>query len=161
MGETNVTRNWVIRSTPFADSQARARTHAVAMETTIRLLLVGADPRVRRGVSMRLASESDMAVVGEACDSPTAMSACAALGPCVVVLDLGVRDANGCISLNQLRELAQSNRVVVLSLDNDPRLRQLTEQAGAAALVDKLGDPDHLLAAIRTVAAEINWKQRM
>ena len=102
---------------------------------------------------MRLASECDLVVVGEECDPRSAASACAALRPCVVVLDLGVRDANGCINLDQLRELAQSNRVVALSLDDGPRLRELAEQAGAAALVAKLGDPDELLAVIRAAAA--------
>jgi len=121
------------------------------MEATIRLLLISADARVRRGLSMRLGTESDLVIVGQACDTGSASSVAAALHPCVVVLDLGVRDADGRLNLDQLRGLAQSNLVVALSLDDDPRLRELAEQAGAAAFVAKLGNPDQLLAAIRNV----------
>ncbi len=124
------------------------------MNSPIRLLLVGADARITRGLSMRLASESDIVIAGYATDITAAGRDAAALRPCAVVVDLGTRDAAGRTNLSELRELARSSPVVVLSMDDDPALRQVAHQIGAAALVAKDGNTDQLLATIRSVAAQ-------
>ena len=129
-----------------------AGTDPERMDDRIRLLLVGPDARIRRVLAMRLASEPDLVVVGEAGDVPGARAAASELQPAVIVVDLGARDARGCVDLEPVRQLAPLHRVVALAIDDSRCLLDEAREAGAAALVAKQGDPDELLAVIRRVA---------
>jgi DNA-binding NarL/FixJ family response regulator len=118
----------------------------------IRLLVVDDDARVRRGLRMRLASEPDVEVVGEAGDGLTALRLAHALRPDVVLMDLLLPVMDGIQAIRELQRSAPACRVVAFSVRDNATTQQEAEMAGAATFVAKQEGPDLLLAVIRRVA---------
>jgi DNA-binding NarL/FixJ family response regulator len=69
----------------------------------------------------------------------------------VVVLDLSLGDLHGLEVLDRLKAEARSPKVIVHTGLYSPDLAARALSRGAAAFLVKTGDPDELLAAIRTV----------
>ena len=118
----------------------------------IRLLVVDDEARVRRGLRMRLASEPDLEVVGEAGDGATALHLALALRPDVVVIDLLMPGMDGFEATRLLRTAVPASAVLVFSIRDEVTTWHEAALAGAAAFVAKQEGPDRLLAAIRAVA---------
>ena len=119
----------------------------------IRLLVVDDEARVRQGLRMRLALEPDLEVVGEAADSETALHLALLLRPDVVVIDLLMPGMDGLQAIRLLRTTLPASRVLAFSIRDELSTRRETAAAGAAAFVAKQDGPEHLLAAIRDIAA--------
>jgi two-component system, chemotaxis family, chemotaxis protein CheY len=68
--------------------------------------------------------------------------------PDIVLLDLVMKGMYGLEVLTKLRELDPDARVIVLSADIQTSSRQLVNDAGAAAFLNKPIAPDELLAAV-------------
>ncbi len=122
------------------------------MKTLIRVLVVDDEARVRQGLRMRLASEPDLAVVGEADDGPTALHLALELRPDVVLLDLLLAGMDGIQTTRMLQAAVPASRIVAFSIREDVLTRRAAASAGAAAFVGKQEGPELLLAAIRDTA---------
>jgi DNA-binding NarL/FixJ family response regulator len=120
----------------------------------IRVLIVDEQAEVRRGLRMRLAVEPDMAVVGEAGDVDGALALAQALEPDVIVVDIGMRRANGVDTIKRLRAAAPAAAEVVLTLRGDEDTRAQAQEAGAQAFIEKVGRADALLQVIRGLAQQ-------
>ena len=118
----------------------------------IRLLVVDDEARVRQGLRMRLASEPDLEVVGEAGDGPAALHLALALRPDVVLLDLLLPGMDGIEATRLLQAAVPASSVVAFSVRDDATTRREATSAGAAAFVGKQEGPDLLLATIRDAA---------
>jgi two-component system chemotaxis response regulator CheY len=70
--------------------------------------------------------------------------------PDVVILDLVMRGMYGLEVLQKLRELDSQARIVVVSADIQTSSRELAQQAGAAAFVNKPFDKAEILTALET-----------
>jgi DNA-binding NarL/FixJ family response regulator len=123
------------------------------MMNRIRLLVVDDEARVRQGLQMRLALEPDLEVVGEAADGETALHLALLLRPEVVVIDLLMPDMDGLQAIRLLRLATPASGILAVSIRDGMAVRRETAAAGAAAFVAKQDGPDHLLAAIRDIAA--------
>jgi two-component system nitrate/nitrite response regulator NarL len=115
----------------------------------IRILIVDGQAEVRSGLRMRLAIEPDMAVIGEAGNAEEAFALAQALDPDVIVVDIGMRGADGVNMLKHLRTAAPAAAVVVHVLHGDETMSAQAQQAGAAAFLEKNGGAADLLQAIR------------
>jgi len=115
----------------------------------IRILIVDGQAEVRLGLRMRLAIEPDMAVIGEAGNVEEAFALAQALDPDVIVVDIGMRGADGVNMLKHLLTAAPAAAVVVHVLHGDETMRAQAQQAGAAAFLEKNGGAADLLQAIR------------
>jgi DNA-binding NarL/FixJ family response regulator len=120
----------------------------------IRVLIVDGQAEVRRGLRMRLAIEPDMAVVGEAGDVDAALALAQALNPDVIVVDIGMRGADGVDTIKRLRAAAPAAAEVVLTLRGEEDTRVRAQEAGAEAFIEKVGRTDALLQAIRCLAQQ-------
>jgi DNA-binding NarL/FixJ family response regulator len=120
----------------------------------VRLLLVDAQPAVRKGLRMRLTLEPDLEVVGEAGGADEAISLVKALGPDVVLMDVEMPDADGIAATETMRAVAPGSAVVIFTLLDDTATRARARAAGAAAFVAKHQTEETLLAAIRRAAVE-------
>ena len=118
----------------------------------IRLLIVGDQPGVRKGLLMRLAAEADFDVIGEAADGQTALRLATVLCPDVVLLDVDMPSLDGLVTASELRSLCPYVSIIMLSFQDDVLTRSLAEQAGAAAFVAKCLPAAILLSAIRQVS---------
>ncbi len=98
-----------------------------------------------------LASEGDIAVVGEAGDGAALLDLVADTVPDVVIMDIGMPGMNGIEATQHLSTERPEIRVIVLSGYSDKRFVLEALNAGAAGYVIKASAADELPRAIRAV----------
>ena len=111
-----------------------------------RILVVDDSGLARRGT--RRVLEGAGYSVAEAEDGMVALERYFVEKPDLVLLDLVMKGMYGLEVLTKLRQLDPDARVIVLSADIQTSSRQLVNDAGAAAFLNKPVAPDDLLAAI-------------
>jgi DNA-binding NarL/FixJ family response regulator len=121
----------------------------------IRVLLVDDEPKVLRGLRMRLGLEADIRVVGEAADGATAIDLAGRLSPDVVLMDVNLPVLDGITATQQLAARVPQAAVVMLSLHDDRATIGRALAAGAVAFVGKQQMDGDLLAAIRMAAVKV------
>lgn len=122
----------------------------------IRVLLADDDPKVRRGLRMRLELEPDLAVIGEAGDGRAAVAQAQELAADVVLMDVRMPGLDGIEAANALRAGALGPAVIMVSLCDDGETKQRSLQAGAASYVCKHEPAEALIAAIRAARPQPN-----
>jgi len=118
----------------------------------IRLLLVDDHAMVREGIRNLLELQADMTVVGEAATGREAIEKARALKPAVVVLDVSLPDLEGRRVAREVRAVAPSARIVVLTAHEDEDSMLHLCQAGVSGYVLKHSSTAELIEAIRTAA---------
>jgi len=110
------------------------------------VVLVDDLPEVRTMVRVALNVETDLTVVGEADTGAQGVEAVARLQPHVVILDLRLPDMAGRDAFRAIRSAAPHSRIIIYAGgDSDRRWYE----SQAALFIQKIGDIDNLLAAIR------------
>ena len=132
---------------------SRPGRHTGDVMEPIRVLLVDDEPKVLRGLRMRLGLEADIRVVGEAADGATAVDLAGLLSPDVVLMDVNLSVVDGITATRELTARVPHAAVVMLSLHDDQGTVDRAVAAGAVAFVGKQQMDGDLLGAIR-VAAE-------
>jgi two-component system nitrate/nitrite response regulator NarL len=97
----------------------------------VRLMVVDDHTLFRRGLVALLASDSSLAVVGEAGDAGEAVRKAAALQPDVILLDNHLPGASGIQALPGLKEAAPAARIILLTVSEDEQDLQAALRAGA------------------------------
>src|SRR5580765_7043363 len=131
---------WLCRS-------AREVTMAPVTEPAIRLLVVDDHLMVREGLRSMLGGE-EIEIVGEASTGGEAVRIAADLSPEVVLLDLELPDMDGLTVLRQLKEIAPTLPVLVVTMHDDPALVRRAVRNGESVL-----DPGLLRAVVDGDAA--------
>jgi len=119
---------------------------------TTRVLIVDDSALTRR--SLRQILETAGCDVVEAEDGLVALERYFLDKPDVVMLDLVMRGMYGLDVLHKLRELDADARIVVVSADIQSSSRELAEEAGAKAFVNKPFDKAEILGALSTALVE-------
>ncbi len=96
-----------------------------------------------------LECEDDLLVVGETDNGHHALREVRRLQPQIVLLDLGLPDADGLETISQLRSEAPETKVVVLTMYDDSDYVLHAIAAGAAGCVAKAGHSPGVLASLR------------
>jgi DNA-binding NarL/FixJ family response regulator len=117
----------------------------------IRLLIVDDQPLIRRGLSMMLAAEPGIEVVGQAADGLDAVTQALAQAPDVVVMDLQMPRASGVVATREIAAKLPATRVVVLTTYDDDELVFEAIRAGAHAYLLKDASEAEVLGTIRCV----------
>jgi NarL family two-component system response regulator LiaR len=119
----------------------------------IRVLIVDDHAVVREGLRAFLELQSDIEIAGEAADGAQAVRQAKQLAPDVILMDLVMPGLGGVDAMQQLRAVAPSSRVIVLTsfLDDDRLLPAI--QAGATGYLLKNVAPAELVRAIRAAQA--------
>ena len=115
----------------------------------IKILLVESQLRIRQGLKMRLALETDIQVIGEASDSQSGMQLAFELNPNVVVMEVEWTVLDCFSAIQSLHGKMPEAKIIALSLYDDETIRNLARLAGAADFVAKSSGPQALLSAIR------------
>jgi two-component system response regulator NreC len=122
------------------------------MSDPIRVLVADDHTIVRSGLSLLLASEADIDVVGEAKDGAQAVAMTADLNPHVVLMDIGMPKVNGFEATRQIKEAMPEVNVLVLTMHrSDEYFFQMLE-AGASGYVLKGAETSELVSAVRAVS---------
>jgi two-component system response regulator DesR len=116
-----------------------------------RLLVVDDDARVRAAIRRTIALEADLIVVGDAFDAPSAIALARRTTPAVALVDVLLPDEPGGLLLLGALSRWQGCAVVAMSVRGE--LRNAAMGAGAFAFVEKDGDIDAILRAVRAAAA--------
>ena len=119
----------------------------------ITVLLVDDHALIRKGFRLILDAEADIQVVGEAADGTTAVSACSALRPDVVLMDVRMPGRDGIEATGDIVAAGLPSRVLILTTFDLDDYVYAGLRAGASGFLLKDTQPDDLVAAIRTIAA--------
>ena len=118
----------------------------------IRVLLCDDHALIRRGIRDTLSDAPDIEVVGEAGDYGE-LRALLRTTPCdVLVLDINLPGRSGLDVLHVLKDEGAQLRVLVVSMYPEDQYAIRALRAGAHGYVNKGGDPQLLVQAVRTVA---------
>jgi two-component system, NarL family, response regulator NreC len=108
---------------------------------------------VRSGLRMLLESDGDFEVVAEAGTADEAVRAARLEKPDVVLLDVVMPGRSGLEALGDVLAAAPETKVLVLSMQDDPRYVREAFAAGASGYLLKEAADAELVAALREVAA--------
>jgi DNA-binding NarL/FixJ family response regulator len=127
----------------------------------IRVILCDDHALIRRGIRDTLSDAADIQVVGEAGDYGELRTLLRTLGsadaakslPCdVLVLDINLPGRSGLDVLHVLKDEGTPLKVLIVSMYPEDQYAIRALRAGAQGYVNKAGDPQLLVQAVRTVA---------
>jgi DNA-binding NarL/FixJ family response regulator len=132
----------------------------------IRVLIASEPALFREGLSLFLAQQEDMQVIGEADDGPQAVRMAEALQPDILLLDVQMPQAGGLEILPNIRTRSPRTNVLIVSgvLDNafvlDAAFIAEALLQGAMGYLLKTATQADLIKAIRITHAGELWAQR-
>ena len=120
---------------------------------SIRVLVVDDHAVVRTGLRRVLDAEADIETVGEAPNAERAVFEAMAHKPDVVLMDVVMPGKSGIEIIPTLQQNAPEAKVLVLSMQDDPRYLREAFDAGASGYVLKEAADTEVVDAVRAVAA--------
>jgi len=120
----------------------------------IRVILCDDHALIRRGIRDTLSDASDIEVVGEASDygELRALMRTAAGAADVLLLDIHLPGRSGLDVMHALKDEGSPVKVLVVSMYPEDQYALRALRAGAHGYINKGGDPQQLVQAVRTVA---------
>ncbi|HLY86529.1 MAG TPA: response regulator transcription factor [Gaiellaceae bacterium] len=119
---------------------------------SIRILIVDDHAVVRTGLRLLLEAEDDLEPVGEAGNARDAVFQARVLKPEVILLDIVMPESSGLDVLPQLKHESPDVKVLILSMQDEPRYVREAFAAGASGYVLKEAADTEVVAAVREVA---------
>jgi two-component system response regulator NreC len=120
---------------------------------TIRVLVVDDHAVVRSGLRRVLDADAGIETVGEAADAERAVFEAIEAKPDVVLLDVMMPGKTGIEGMPALLQAVPDVKVLVLSMQDDPRYVREAFDAGASGYVLKEAADTEVVAAVKAVAA--------
>jgi DNA-binding NarL/FixJ family response regulator len=120
-------------------------------DTRTRVVIADDHAIVREGIRALLTAAPDVKVEGEARTGREAIDLAVSLQPDIILMDIAMPDLGGLEATIEIRRLAPSVRVVVLSQYGDREYVQRCLKAGVSGYILKSSAGADLLAAIRAV----------
>jgi two-component system, NarL family, response regulator NreC len=121
--------------------------------TAIRVLVVDDHAIVRTGLRRVLDAEDDIETVAEAPNAERAVFEAMEHRPDVVLMDVVMPGASGIEGMPALLRAVPETKVLVLSMQDDPRYVREAFEAGASGYVLKEAVDTEVVGAVRAVAA--------
>jgi DNA-binding NarL/FixJ family response regulator len=120
---------------------------------SIRVLVVDDHAVVRTGLRRVLDAEPDIETVGEAPSAERAVFEALQHSPDVVLMDVVMPETSGIEGMPALLQAVPDTKVLVLSMQDDPRYVREAFDAGASGYVLKEAADSEVVSAVRAVAA--------
>lgn len=116
-----------------------------------RILIVDDHPMMRDGLTMRINSQPDLLVCGEAACENEAVEMVMQTCPDLVLVDISLQSGNGIELVKRIRLLNAETKMLVVSTFQESLYAERALRAGALGYLNKQESNDKLLEAIRTV----------
>ena len=114
-------------------------------------MIVDDHPMMRDGLNMRISSQEDMDVCGEAATENAAVELFRQLCPDLVLIDISLKEGNGIELVKRIRLLNAATKMLVVSTFQESLYAERALRAGALGYLNKNESNEKLLEAIRTV----------
>jgi DNA-binding NarL/FixJ family response regulator len=115
----------------------------------ITVVIVDDHTLFRVGLREIFQDQDDIVVVGEAGDGATAVKLIAELRPAVLLLDVSLPGEDVTTTMRAVKAASPGTRVVIVSMQDEPRLIQELIALGARAYLLKSASWHELMAAVR------------
>ena len=116
-----------------------------------KILIVDDHPAVRDSLALRIGTQPDMEVCGEAADVSEALRLVAATQPDVAVVDISLKTGNGIDLIKRIKDRNDTIRMVVWSMHSESLYAERAIRAGAMGYVNKDQGSGIVIDAIRRV----------
>jgi len=116
-----------------------------------KVLIVDDHPAVREGLAVRITSQPDMELCGEADDVVEAIKLIEADRPDVVVVDIQLQTGSGLDLVERIKAHDESIGILIWSMYPDSLYAQRALQAGALGYINKRHATRRIVEAIRSV----------
>lgn len=120
----------------------------------IRVLITDDHEMIRNGLSSLIRGESDIHVVDVAQNGQEAVDICKNRDIDVVLMDVMMPVMNGVEATRAIKEKCPATRVLVVTINDEPRFIKEVLSAGASGYILKHSTKDEIVTAIRDVAAD-------
>jgi two-component system, NarL family, response regulator NreC len=125
---------------------------------TIRVLVVDDHAVVRAGLRLLLDAQEDIETVGEAADAREAVFEVRSSKPDVILMDVGLGSGkSGIDAAPEVLHEAPDGKILMLSMQDDPRYVREAFAAGASGYVLKEAADSELVTAVRQVAGGAHY----
>jgi len=118
----------------------------------VRVLVVDDQELFRRGLTMLLAVEDDIEVVGEASDGASAVELATVTVPDVILMDVRMPKGSGIEACVAIKEVAPSAKIIMLTVSDEEGDLYDAVKSGASGYLLKDSSIDEVAQAIRVVA---------
>jgi two-component system, NarL family, response regulator NreC len=122
------------------------------VDSPVRVLIVDDHAVVRSGIRLLLDREPDLEAVGEAGSAREAIFEARSLEPEVILIDVVMPDGSGLDAIPTLLHEHPETKILVLSMQDDPRYVREAFDAGARGYILKEAADVEVVAAVREVA---------
>lgn len=116
-----------------------------------RVLIVDDHPATREGLAVRISSQKDFEVCGEAGDIAEALKLFDSTRPDVIVVDVQLKKGDGLDLVKRILARNASARILVWSVYSDKIYAERALNAGALGYINKEHSTDRVVEAIRRV----------
>jgi len=120
---------------------------------TAKVMIVDDHPAVREALAIRIGSEIDLDVCGEADDLEEALQIAASTQPDVAILDISLKTGSGIDLIKRLRAHDDKIRMIVWSMYSEELFAERALRAGAMGYLTKEKGTGQIIEAIREVLA--------
>jgi two-component system, NarL family, response regulator NreC len=120
---------------------------------SIRVVIVDDHAILRSGLSRVLSAEPDIEVVGEAASADRAVFEALASKPDVIVMDVVMPGKSGIEGVPAVLQAVPGVKVLMLSMQDDPRYVREAFEVGASGYVLKEAADTEVVGAVRAVAS--------
>jgi len=114
-------------------------------------MIVDDHPMMRDGLNMRISSQDDMEVCGEAATENAAVELVRQFCPDLVLIDISLKEGNGIELVKRIRLLNATTKMLVVSTFEESLYAERSLRAGALGYLNKNESNEKLIEAIRTV----------
>jgi DNA-binding NarL/FixJ family response regulator len=124
-----------------------------SIQQAARILIVDDHPMMREGLSVRISTQPDMRVCGEASDVDEALRQVQDLHPDLVIVDLSLRRGHGLDLIERIKAGHPTIKMLVVSQFDEALYAERSLRAGAQGYINKRECQEKILLALREVLA--------
>jgi len=121
------------------------------LNAATRILIVDDHPMMRDGLKMRISSQLDMEVCGDASTEEQAFEAFRQLNPDVVTIDIALKQGNGIELVKRIKAVDPKVKMLMVSAFQESLYAERAMRAGANGYVNKQESDKTIIDAIRVV----------